>query len=307
MDLNYFYTFKEVAKWGSYTRTGEKLGYAQSSVTTQMKKLEEHYQIKLFERFGHKMRLTSSGEELLYYVDQIVDLLNEADEKIGQEANKKGTIRIGTVESLAAYFLTPYIKQLKREHPDLKLNLESGITSALKAKTLEGEYDVAIVYDRSVEHPGLVAIPLRREKLVLVSSPSHPITRLQDAGMRHLNGETIIMTEQGCPYRLLLEELLREAGGEPQSVITFNSLEAIKQCVMDDLGIALLPEIAVESEIKSGKLVRAPIEHEKLTVYTQVIYQKKKWMTTPIKHLLSLLTNFPQGEGEPYHDVTILP
>ncbi|WLR49344.1 LysR family transcriptional regulator [Halobacillus litoralis] len=69
MDVSYLYTFKEVAKWGSYTRTGEELGYAQSSVTTQVKKLEDYYGVRLFERAGQTMRLTQSGEQLLYYVD----------------------------------------------------------------------------------------------------------------------------------------------------------------------------------------------------------------------------------------------
>jgi DNA-binding transcriptional LysR family regulator len=290
MDINYFYTFKEVAKWGSYTRTGEELGYAQSSVTTQIKRLEDHYQTKLFERVGQKMRLTSSGEELLFYVNQVVDLLNEAQEKISQEMNKKGTIRIGTVESLATYFLTPYIKVLKEKHPDLKLILESGITPDLKSKTLEGNYDVAILYDRQNHHPDLMTNTLRKEKMVLITPPNHPLTQIEKVEIKHLEGETLIMTEQRCPYRVLFEELLREEDVPAQSIITFGSLEAIKQCVADDLGIALLPEIAVKEEIKSGKLSCASFDHEKLMIYTQVIYQKKKWLTPPIKHLLSLLT-----------------
>lgn len=290
MDLNYFYTFKEVTKWGSYTRAGKELGYAQSSVTTQIKRLEDYYQIKLFERVGQKMRLTSSGEELLFYVNQVVDLLNEAEEKICQEMNKKGTIRIGTVESLAAYFLSPYIKILKVKHPDLKLILESGITADLKAKTLEGKYDVAILYDRSIHHPELITISLREEKLVMITPPNHPLTQIEKVTINHLKGETLIMTEEGCPYRLLFEELLRKEEVQAQSIITFSSLEAIKQCVTDDLGIALLPEIAVQDEIKSNKLACASFDHENLTIYTQVIYQKKKWLTPPIKHLLSLLT-----------------
>jgi DNA-binding transcriptional LysR family regulator len=298
VDINYFYTFKEVAKWGSYTRTGEELGYAQSSVTTQIKRLEDHYQTKLFERVGQKMRLTSSGEELLFYVNQVVDLLNEAQEKISQEMNKKGTIRIGTVESLATYFLTPYIKVLKEKHPDLKLILESGITPDLKSKTLEGNYDVSILYDRQNHHPDLMTNTLREEKMVLITPPNHPLTQIEQVEIKHLEGETLIMTEQRCPYRVLFEELLREEDVQAQSIITFGSLEAIKQCVADGLGIALLPEIAVKEEIKSGKLSCAAFGHEKLMIYTQVIYQKKKWLTPPIKHFLSLLTKDKLGSIE---------
>lgn len=119
MDLKLFETFHEVVKTGSYTKTGETLGFAQSSVTTQIKKIEEYYGVKLFERVGQRMRLTSSGEELLYYTRQVVDLLDEAEVSLSEANSVRGTIRIGTVESLAAYFITPYIKLLKTRHPDL--------------------------------------------------------------------------------------------------------------------------------------------------------------------------------------------
>ncbi|NMH69057.1 LysR family transcriptional regulator [Bacillus sp. RO3] len=290
MDLNYFYTFKEVAKWGSYTKTGEELGYAQSSITTQIKKLEEHYQVKLFERAGRKMRLTQSGEELFYYVEKILSLLDEAEERIANECNVRGTLRIGTVESLAAYFITPYIKQLKGKHPDLKILLESGLCPNLKEGTLEGKFDLSIVLDRSIEHPDLTAIPIREETLVMIAAPNHRLGSLQEMKLQELEGETLILTEEGCSYRVLLEQLLKGENIQAKSVISFSSLEAIKQCVADELGIAVLPEIAVNREIQSGKVIRLPFGHEKMKLYTQMVYQKKKWLTPPLTQLIGSLT-----------------
>ncbi|MGM0854652.1 MAG: LysR family transcriptional regulator [Bacillota bacterium] len=291
MDLNYFYTFKEVAKWGSYTKTGEKLGYAQSSVTTQIKKLEEHYRIKLFERVGRKMRLTQSGEELYYYVEKILSLLDEAEERILKESNLRGTLRVGTVESLAAYFITPYIKQLKVKHPELKILLESGHCPNLKGGTLEGKFDLSILMDRYVEHPELTTIPIRQEKLVMIAPLSHRLGSHQVMNLRELESETLILTEEGCSYRVLLEQLLKEENVQAKSVISFSSLEAIKQCVADDLGIAILPEIAVRKEIENGKVIQLPFHHEKIEVYTQVVYQRKKWLTPPLTQLISSLTH----------------
>jgi DNA-binding transcriptional LysR family regulator len=291
MDLNYFYTFKEVVKWGSYTKTGEELGYAQSSVTTQIKKLEEHYGIKLFERVGGKMRLTQSGEELYYYVEKIVSLLDEAEERISQESNLRGTLRIGTVESLAAYFITPYIKELKGKHPELKILLESGLCPNLKEGILEGKYDIAILLDRFSEHPDLTTIPIRQEKLVMIGPPGHRLHSLTQMNVRELESETLILTEKGCSYRVLLENLLKENDVQAKSVISFSSLEAIKQCVADDLGVAILPEIAVQKEIESGKVVQILFDHEKSPLYTQIIYLEKKWLTPPLTQLIGALTS----------------
>ena len=291
MDLNYFYTFKEVAKWGSYTKTGEELGYAQSSVTTQIKKLEEHYRIKLFERVGRKMRLTQSGEELYFYVEKVLSLLDEAEERISKESNLRGTLRIGTVESLAAYFITPYIKDLKAKHPELKILLESGLCPNLKEGSLDGKFDIAILLDRLAEHPDLTTIPIRQEKLVMIAPPNHRLHILKEMNLKELESETLILTEEGCSYRVLLEQLLKEENVQAKSVISFSSLEAIKQCVADDLGLAILPEIAARKDIENGKVVQIPFNHENIPVYTQIVYQKKKWLTPPITQLISALTS----------------
>ncbi|GGD12236.1 LysR family transcriptional regulator [Pontibacillus salipaludis] len=291
MDLKLFETFHEVVKTGSYTKTGDTLGYAQSSVTTQIKKIEDYYGVKLFERVGQRMRLTSSGEELLYYTRQVVDLLDEAEVRLSEAHSVRGTIRIGTVESLAAYFITPYIKALKERHPELMIQLEAGLCPNLKQGTIDAKFDVAILLDRYVNHPNLTTIPIRKEELVVIAPSGHPLTYESHLDLQNFATETLILTEQGCSYRTLFEDLLREEGVEIRSVISFTSLEAIKQCVADGLGIALLPKITVEEELKQSKLVELPLHHEKLTLWTQLVYQKKKWITPPIKQLLTLITD----------------
>jgi DNA-binding transcriptional LysR family regulator len=290
MDLNYFYTFKEVAKWGSYTRAGQELGYAQSSVTTQVKKLEDQYKVRLFERFGQKMVLTQSGEDLLFYVEKIIGLFEEASERLTDVRNLRGTIRIGTVESLAAYFITPYIKALKDQHPSLKIMLEAGLCPNLVQGILEGKIDIAVLLDRIHTFPDLQVIPIRKEPMVMVASPKHGWRCKSVVSASDLKHETIILTEEGCPYRTLLEELLVQQGIQPQSVISFSSLEAIKQCVADDLGVALVPAISVKEELNAGKLLRIPFEEDRIHLYSQIIYSKKKYLSTPIRQLVEMIS-----------------
>lgn len=86
MDLTYFQTFREVAVRQSITRAAEALGYAQSSVTTQIQKLEKAYDVQLFERYGKGLRLTSAGEELLRIAVQMLDLYQESQEKLAKQA-----------------------------------------------------------------------------------------------------------------------------------------------------------------------------------------------------------------------------
>ncbi|RLQ94080.1 LysR family transcriptional regulator [Falsibacillus albus] len=289
MDLTYFYTFKEVAKSGSYTKTGEELGYAQSSVTTQIKKLEEHYHTVLFERVGRRMCLTQSGEQLLHYVNQIVSLVEEAEIQLTKGTNLRGTLKVGTVESLAAYFLTPYIKSLKEPNPDMKILLESGLCQHLRDGVIEGKFDAALLLDQLQESPELMTIPIREEELVMVSSPNHPLRNRTEVMLKDLSEETIIFTEEGCSYRIMFENALRTEGVQTKSKISFSSLEAIKQCVADDLGIAILPKIAVQRELKANVIRQLPFQHESIKVFTQLVYHKKKWISPIMAQLIELL------------------
>jgi DNA-binding transcriptional LysR family regulator len=106
MELIYFQTFREVAARQSFTRAAEELGYAQSSVSTQIQKLENAYGVQLFERYGKQLRLTSSGEELLKLAVRMLDLYQESKETVARQAG--GTLSIGTIDSLASYYLPSF-------------------------------------------------------------------------------------------------------------------------------------------------------------------------------------------------------
>lgn len=289
MDLNYFYTFNEVVRSGSYTQTAEELGYAQSSVTTQIKKLEDFYHVKLFERVGRKMRLTPSGEQLYDYVKEIIKLADEAETHLRTDTNLKGTIRIGTGETLAAYYITPYIKALKEKHPELRIRLESGQCQNLIGGTVDGTYDITILLDQLQHHPDLTTIPIRQEEMVMIAPPQHHFTKLGVLDLKKLEEETLILTEEGCAYRVLLEKWLKEANVQAKSIISFSSLEAIKQCVADQLGIALLPRIAVEREIQNGLVAVLPFHPNDITLYTQIVYKERKWISPPLKQFIDLM------------------
>ncbi len=235
------------------------------------------------------MKLTQPGEELLYYVNQVTELLNEAKERLTTNEDARGTVSIGTVESLAAYFITPYVRELKKQHPSLKIMLEAGLCPNLTQGIIDGKYDVAVLLDRLQTSSSLEVIPIRKENMVMIASPSHSFSERNSVVMEEFEGETIILTESGCPYRTLLEEMMRSSGIHMQSVISFSSLEAIKQCVADNLGIALVPEIAVKQEMESGKLIKIPFDHEEFYLYSQLIFKKKKWLTAPIQQFISLV------------------
>ncbi|MFY0545555.1 LysR family transcriptional regulator [Brevibacillus sp. H7] len=291
MDTRYLQTFREVAKWQSFTRAAEVLGYAQSSVTTQIQNLENEFGVTLFERWGRKIRLTHAGELLLGYSEQLLAVLEEARVSLSEQSQMAGTLTIGTVESLAAFYLPPYLQRFRQEHPKMKVLLHPGICSELRQGVKDGTFDFVVVLDWLQTHPDLTCINLGEVELVVIAAPDHRLTQKQRVTATDFAGENWIFTEAGCSYRSMMEQVLRDADTPIETSLEFGSLEAIKQCVAYGLGIALVPRLAVMDEVEKGKLAVLPFSHPDIRVYKQLVYHKKKWMPQALRRFLDMLTD----------------
>ncbi|WLR49345.1 LysR family transcriptional regulator substrate-binding protein [Halobacillus litoralis] len=215
--------------------------------------------------------------------------MEEAESKLSDRVQMRGTVRIGAVESLAAYFISKSLKAFKEQNPDLRIQLESGLCPNLKDGVLESHYDLAVVLDEEVKHPHLKALLLRKERMVMVAAKEHPLVGEKGIDLRCIEDETLILTEKDCSYRNMLERLLKKRAVEPRSVISFTSLEAIKQCVIDELGIAMLPEMTVARELENGSLCALDFDHGELALYIQIIHHHKKWLSPSLEKFIELL------------------
>lgn len=288
MDLTYFHTFREVARKQSYTRAAEELGYAQSSITMQIQKLEKEYGVPLFERFGRTMRLTPPGEELLKLVIPMLELYGQSKETITKQAG--GTLTIGTIDSLAAYFLPPYLQQLKQKVEGLSIQLYPDSEASLLAKVKEGAYDVGLLLERNAADPALTCTSIREEPLVLVAPPGHRLVQAaEEIRLEDLDESEFIVSEGSCVYRSSFEKLLKDQGVSFRIGFELGSLEAIKQCVINGLGIALLPRIAVEEELKKESLGIIPFSHPELCFHLQMVIHPRKWRSRALDTFTRML------------------
>jgi len=276
MDFIYLQTFCEVSKWGNFTRAAEALGYAQSSVTTQIQKLEEQYGVVLFERAGRKMRPTQAGEVLLPYARQILALQAEAKTQLSEQ--QTGTLTIGTIETLAAFYLPPILQTFRERYPKLTLALHAGNEASIVRAVKEGYCDLGLILDRLSTDPELVRLPLRKGTFAIIVRPDSPYSQLSEITVQDLAHAHLILTEEGCTYRAFLLHTLRQSHISHHIVCGFGSIEAIKQCVRCGLGIAFLPSVTVQEEVAQGKLQAIPFVHES-DLYTQVMYLQGKWQS----------------------------
>ncbi|GGI45149.1 putative HTH-type transcriptional regulator YwqM [Paenibacillus marchantiophytorum] len=287
LELTYLKTFREVAKWGSYTRAAEVLGYAQSSITTQISKLEESYGAVLLERLGRGMKLTIAGEALLHYANDILRLHEESKEVVSQQS--KGVLTIGTIETLAAFFLPPYLQKYRQLFPDMNVMIQPANEPSIIDLVKDGTIDVGFILDPPFQDPELHSCKLREEELVIITNPNHKFAGKSEIQISDLQGESLILTEDGCTYRAMLLQTLKSNQINFSLSYEFGNLEAIKQCVTYGLGIALLPRIVAASDIAKGQVIALPLIHPHFKFYTQLIYAKKKWQSKAFLGFLELI------------------
>jgi len=288
LDFIYLQTFREVAIRESFTRAAEVLGYAQSSVTTQIQKLEKAYDVKLFERYSNnKIRLTSAGEELFKLAGQMLELFEQSKEKMAKQGG--GSMTIGTMDSIASYYLPTYMQATRKEYPELNIRLHTDSEELILHQVKEGEADVGLILADDSSDPALQWIRIREEPLVLIVHPDHPLLRKDEIVLDDLNDAEWIMPEHTCNYRQLLERVLR-ANGIPYRVgLELGNPEAIKRSIKTGEGISILPQMAAMEEIERGELMTLPFDHPELKLEIQLVLHPKKWVSNALRHFMDIL------------------
>ncbi|SEO26787.1 DNA-binding transcriptional regulator, LysR family [Paenibacillus sophorae] len=253
----------------------------------QIQKLEQVYGVKLFERYGKSLRLTSAGEELLKIAVQMLNLYQQSKEALTLQGG--GTLTIGTIDSLASYYLPSLIQHIRQQYPTLTIRLQPDRETSIIDKVKEGEFDIGLLLESKPSDPALQWVKIREEPLVLIASPQHPLSTLDTIKLDQLHDVEWIMTETSCNYRIMLERVLRDQKIPYRVGLELGNPEAIKRCLMAGSGISLLPRMAAHEEIQRGELAVLPFTHPDIRLDLQMVIHPKKWISHSLKDFIELL------------------
>lgn len=287
MELRQLHTFCEVARSGSFTRAAAALDYAQSSVSSQIGALEAELGVSLFDRLGRRTVLTEAGERLLHYAGKILSLADEAKLAVPGLDEPTGTVTISAPESLCTYRLPGVLEHFRREFPKVNLIFVPSSTAADWERLItEGRVDAAVFMASDSGSSTIAVEPLVRESVLVVAHPAHPLVGREQVDMADFRHETLMLTETSCRYRAMFMQRLRRAQVVPANIIEFHSVEAIKQCTMGGMGVAVLPQIAVASEVAAGRLcpLNLPLPME---LMTQLAWHKERWLSPALCEFLN--------------------
>lgn len=287
MELRQLQIFCSAAETLNFTKAGLKLGYAQSNITGQIRQLEEELQVKLFERLGRGIQLTSEGKKFLVNAKHILELCDKAKAEIAPQVFR-GIINIGTAETICIYRLPQILLEYRKLYPLVEIRVQTEACENLFTLLKSSDIDIALVLTDTITAPKMAVRTLQDEPLAVVVSPLHPLAEKKKITPDDFAGECLIVTLPGCGYRPLILAMLREHNVIPGSLMELSSIGAIKQCTMCGLGIAVIPEVAVRDELERGKLLKLDFSEASFDVKAQLIYHQEKWLTPAMQAFLEL-------------------
>lgn len=298
MELRQLITFITIAELQSFTQAAETLGYAQSTITTQIQLLEKDFETKLFERLGRHIGLTSEGQRLLPYAKQMVKLADDARNAVAHPELPKGTLTIGAVESLCITRLPKLLNAYRQLYPEVELSLKFGGTSDFCRMLRDNTIDIAFFLDRELKFTDLVTVMKIPEPMEILSLPEHPLVAKEQVLPEDLAEEQLVLTETGCQYRAVFENILNSYGIKPHCVVETGSIQAIKQLTLSGLGITLLPRVAVEEEVQQKRLSVLRWAGPDMGMLTQVMMHKDKWVSAALNAWIQLIIEHLKPQPE---------
>lgn len=288
MEIRQLKTFWTLASTRSFSRTAEVLNYVPSTVTMQIKALEEELGVKLLDRLGKSVVLTEAGQQLLPYANKILNDIEEARYVSSQSGELTGTVTIGADEVLCTYRLPALLRLFRERYPHIRLLFRPLSSHNLKQSLREGDVDVVFMLDEPIISADLHTEFLMDEPFLMVVSPNHPLATCSTLSIEDFNREHILLSEKGCSYRTFFYRTLLRKGADSLTELEFNSVEAIKQCTMVGLGIALLPEMSLKGELERGELITLPWDLSEIRFATQMLWHQDKWISPSMKEFIEL-------------------
>lgn len=296
MELKYLNTFKVIVEEGGFTKAAERLNYTQSTITFQIGHLEQELSTKLFERIGRKMVLTKAGEQLIPYVEDVLNSVERMKNYEEDLSSWKGDLRVGVAETLLSYKIPPVLKAFHTKAPNSRLFLRSMNCYDIRDELIAGTLDLGIFYnDVGGFGTSLEMLPIKAYKMALVASPSVK-NQFPDFITPNRNIPVpFVINEPNCIFRRIFEEYLAKKSILLNHTIELWSIRTIKQLVQNDMGISYLPRFTVEQELQEGKLAEIPTELSDVTIAATCAYHKNKWVSPLMKLFLELCENMSEA------------
>ena len=292
MELRNLITFIHVAELGSFTKAAEQLDYSQSTVSFQIKQLEEELDCLLFERINHTITLTQRGHELVAYAHKIRSLTDEFKENLNEEQTIKGHIHIVTPDSICEEMISKRYISFHREYPEISIKFTTADTSVMFDMLDHNEADLIMTLDSHSYNKDYVIAKEEPLSMHFVANSESTLADCNELSIMDIINEPFILTEYGQGYRKVFDKELAKRSLEITPVLEIGRTDIITSMVAQSNMISYLPDFVTRDMVKNGQLCYLNVTDFNAEIWKQLIYHKNKWMSKSLKTIIDYIIEY---------------
>ena len=280
MEIRNLITFVHVAELNSFTKAAQLLDYSQSTISFQIKQLENELECLLFERINHTLTLTDRGRELLEYAQKISRLTDEFHQQLHQQQEVSGYVHIVSPDSVCEAMMLEHFADFHQRHPGIRLKFSTADTVDMFRMLDRNEADVMLTLDSHVYQKDYIIAQECRMDTHFVVGASSPLAKKKSISMEELVRQSFILTEKGMGYRGVLDKHLEELSLELQPVLEISRTDIITKLLEQGNCVSFLPDFVTKHRVYEGKLCYLQVEGFEIDpIWQQLIYHKNKWIS----------------------------
>ena len=283
MELRNLITFIHVVELGSFTKAAEQLGYSQSTVSFQIKQLEDELGCLLFERINHTINLTDKGHELVSYAHQIRTLTDDFKESIEEDKECSGHIHVVTPDSVCEEMINTHYIDFHRKYPSISICFTTGDSAIMLDMLDHNEADVVITLDHRLYNKDYIIAKEQQLPMHFVTGCNSKFAGKKNLSIKDIINEPFILTEYGQGYRRVFDRELAKKSLEITPVLEIGRTDIITSMIAQSDMISYLPDFVTKPLIESGELVYLDVCDMNIDIWKQLIYHKNKWLSRSMK------------------------
>ena len=297
MDIQTLETFLRVADMENFTKAAEALSYAQSTVTMQIKRLEQELGFPLFERIGRKNYLTEAGKCFLPQAKEIIRILQQVRTLNTDAAQIIGTIRVGVLESLLFSTVLDILPRFSEQYPGVDILLKIGQASELLDLLKQNQLDFIYVSGNVMQEESLYCCYKRQEEMIFTAAPTHPLAQRTSVPIDEILHCPFIVAEPSGRCYGRLQEIAAERDIPIRHAVIVDNIRAIALLLKDGQSLSFLPGYSLESHIKKGELVRLNADIPPQIYYSQILFHADKWLSPYMEYFIELIRQAKPENG----------
>jgi DNA-binding transcriptional LysR family regulator len=292
MNLGQLKIFYLSSKMGSLSKAAEELNVTQPAITKGIQRLQEYYEIKLFNRFGKKLVLTDAGIALYKIAEKIFDLEIHAEDTIREFLEQKqGHIRIDASESFGAYYLPSIVNPVSKEHPNVRFSVNILPSTLVVENVANLNNDIGFI-SYPIKNEKVICREILEDHMIFIASPSHPLVNKKHLTHMDLSGQSMIVHEKGSLPFQVTHDFFKKNKIDIVVSLELSSNRAIKQAVEDGLGLALVSRNTVYGHIQMKKLAVLPFPGPPITHKYYIVHHKDKYFSEVLNQLIETVDHW---------------